>query len=66
MNSLKQIAEKIDGSCDYSADAGTKYIYVCRNNGQFHRGDCVGIAGFASFIGRYTRDDIEIAFPEFF
>jgi hypothetical protein len=62
---LKQIVEKIDGP-EYVAEAGTKYIYMCRNDGQFHRGDCVGIAGFATFIGRYTRDELEIQHPEFF
>jgi hypothetical protein len=39
---------------------------MCRNDGQFHRGDCVGIAGFATFIGRYTRDELEFEFPQFF
>lgn len=43
----------------FSCEWGTKYFYVCRNNGAFHRGDMSGIGGWATFIKKTTLEDLE-------
>lgn len=41
----------------YAAEAGRKYIYVCLNNGQFHRGDAPqGNGAWATYCGKLTYD----------
>lgn len=31
-----------------------KYIYVCRNNGCFHKGNADNTGGWATFVGKFT------------
>lgn len=57
--SLKQIEEWMDENMlDYCAVAKRKYIYVCKNNGQFHCGERNNGAGFAQFLGKFTQSEI--------
>ena len=50
---------------EYVAEyGGRKYVYVCRNNGQFHRGNGKNIAGFATFVGRYDWETFVDVFIE--
>ena len=62
-NEIKEIVEKIESANEfgnvpaYSVEAGRKYIYVCRNNGQFHRGNAPNGGGWATFIGKFTADE---------
>lgn len=32
-------------------------LYVCRNNGAFHTGDCSNIGGYATFVDEFSPDD---------
>lgn len=67
MNKVKEIAEKIEdikefGSIPrYAVECGKKYIYVCKNNGQFTRRD-MGDGPWATFIGKFTADEAEKIF----
>jgi hypothetical protein len=54
---LQKIVKILDNDIEISVVAGRKYIYVCKNNGQHHKGDCDGIASFASFIGKFEAGD---------
>jgi len=71
MKTLKQIARQIEQSKmafgeipEYSVVAGTKYLYVCRNNGQHHKGNAIGIPGFATFVGKFTAEEVIERFLE--
>jgi len=63
---LKEKIEEIKAFGDvpaYSVEIGYKYIYVCRNNGQFHKGDAPsGSEGWATFIGKFTAEEIKKEF----
>ena len=49
----------------YSVLAGKKYIYVCLNNGVFHTGPREKtIPGDATFIGKFTSDEIVSSFSK--
>jgi len=58
---LKMQADKINGA-EYSATAGSKWIHVCRNNGQFHKGDASHLPGWATYIGRFSLEESECCF----
>ena len=68
MKTLKAIGEQIESKKEfgdipaYSVEVGRKYIYVCKNNGQFHRGDMEGVGGYATFVGKYSRDGAIVRF----
>jgi hypothetical protein len=40
----------------YVAEVCNGIVYVCRNNGVFHRGDECDLAGRAVFIGAFTQE----------
>jgi hypothetical protein len=64
METLKKIKKEIEGICEFgdipafSVQVGTKYIYVCRNNGAFHKGEMTGVNGYATFVGKFTTQNI--------
>jgi len=37
-----------------------KWAYICRNNGQFHKGDMQNRAGYATFLGKVLKSDLEV------
>ncbi len=55
---LKETVEKINECGDFVAVAGRKYIYVCRNNGQFHKGDMTHGGGWATFVAKVTPNQV--------
>jgi carotenoid cleavage dioxygenase-like enzyme len=62
---MTELAQWFDENCfefgdipRYSAGSTWKYIYVCKNNGAFHRGNRINCPGFASYMGRYTKPEI--------
>ena len=59
---IDEIVTALEIGGRFSAVAGKKYIYVCKNNGQFHMGEKEGRPGYAHFIGRFTPREIIIAF----
>jgi len=65
MKPLQKIAEKINEGNKFSAQAGTKYLYVCKNNGQFHKGNGNNTPGYASFVGRMTINEAQIWASEY-
>jgi len=60
---LEEIAEKINelkvfgDTPAFCAEVHNRRIYVCRNDGQFHRGSCQGMAGWGTFVGKYTKKE---------
>ena len=65
---IKAIMEKIESSKEfgeipsYSVEAGRKYLYVCKNNGQFHKGNAPHGGGWATFIGKFSVDEARVFF----
>jgi len=65
---LKEVAQKIEQIKEfgeipsYSVQACKKYLYVCRNNGQFHKGEANGKPGWAKFLGQFSRDEAVYTF----
>lgn len=58
-----KIIERLERGGEYSVIAGRKYFYVCKNNGQAHKGNAPsGSGGWATFIGKYTADEIKECF----
>ena len=37
-----------------------KWIYFCKNDGYFHKGNMQGRAGFATFLGKVLKSDLEV------
>ncbi len=46
----------------YAVSVKGGYLYVCRNNGQFHRGGSSGVPGYATFLGRFTAQEAKTRF----
>jgi hypothetical protein len=65
---INEVKEKIESIMEFGGIPkfvvvkSQKHLYVCRNNGQFHKGDCCNIPGFATFIGKFTADEAENEF----
>lgn len=72
MNTLKELAKQIEQIKEfgdipkYSTVAGRKYIYVFKNNGQIPTTRNLselqrlsGWGGYATFIGRFTIEEIQ-------
>jgi hypothetical protein len=62
---MPELAQWFDENCfefgeipRFSAESTWKYIYVCWNDGAFHWGDMTNCPGFATYYGRYTKNEI--------
>jgi hypothetical protein len=59
---MTEICEAIESSMafgevpEFKTERTRRYIFVCRNNGQFHRGDAPIGGGYATFEGRFTKE----------
>ena len=53
----EDIIDNLENGGDYSIEKKRKYIYVCKNNGQFHTGNAAKIPGYATFIGKFSIDE---------
>jgi len=61
METLEELKKLFDNVMEFgdiprfSTEIYHRRLYVCRNNGQFHRGDMDGRGGWATFVGKFTR-----------
>lgn len=64
----KEMISKIEKFYNFSselvAEIGRKYVYVCRNNGAFHKGDMSGVGGWATFCHKTTIEEVYKGLPE--